>query len=182
MTAAARVVGRVADLSRTVGRRARLLRGKAVGDSADGWVEALIDGQTWPVADPTRRVKTGDALTVALQGNTRTLATNDTDVGTPAPSPTKIATTATNNTTVNSTVSSGAYAWTDGTQMGTYAADIAAVTRSLAGDINQLRADVAALKNALNGNATLANTGGGRTNQLMDAIATKGIITTPPGA
>ena len=49
---------------------------------------------------------------------------------------------------INSTASSGQYSWTDGTQMGTYVNEMSGTTRNLAGELNELRDDVQALRDA----------------------------------
>ena len=53
----------------------------------------------------------------------------------------------------NTVASSGAYDWTDGTQVAQYARDIATVTRALAADLNSLRATNNALVAIVNAQA-----------------------------
>ena len=115
--------------------------GVAAAAGVSGRVQVTVGPATWMCVDlPSRPARAGDTLLVTTS-NSPTVVRNLTREKNPPTAPAK--------TSINTTASSGAYSWTDGTQLGTYANDIAAVTRALAGDINENRADLQDLRDEI---------------------------------
>ena len=117
----------------------------AATNAVDGIVMVQIGPDVWPALDLySKPASAGDTLTVEDAGNSLTVVRNITREKNPPVAP--------GTNTPDTTVSSGCYDWTDDTQLGAYAQDIAETTRALAADINRLRTsyqDLSAKYNAL---------------------------------
>lgn len=135
------------------GQQDRTRRGTAAAASSGGTVLAMIGGRTWSCTDlPNRPAAEGDTLIIRETVNGREVLRNITREKNPPLAPA--------NTAINTTVSYGQYAWTDGSQMGTFVNELATISRAQAADINQLRADVRALQTELAALKTALKTAG----------------------
>lgn len=112
--------------------------GTAVAPAAAGMVQVQVGPAVWLCTDlPSRPATAGDTVAVRT-GNAPAVTRNLTREKNP---PSSGAT--------DMTVSSGQYAWTDGTQMGTYVNELSAISRAQAADMNRLRTSVQQIQTAL---------------------------------
>ena len=182
MTGTERVAARLVS-----GQTSREVPGQAVSAGDGTHVQVQIGVQVWTATDlPKRPAAVGDMLTIRERQGSRQVVRNLTREANPptAPSDASVSgSSASGSTGATGITSSGCYAWTDGTQLGNYARDIAASTRGLAADLNShddMLADHAGLINDLIGTvsdqkndiATLKNT----INALMTQLKTAGVI------
>ena len=130
-------------------------------DASDGThVQVQLGAQVVVCTDlPKRPAAKGDKLSVRWKGNSGAVLRNYTREANPPAAPSNASvsgSSASGSTGATGITSSGCYAWTDGTQLGNYARDIAASTRGLAADLNShddMLADHAGLINDLIGTA-----------------------------
>lgn len=162
-------------------------QGVTVGAPVDGVVQVEAAGVRLPVEVPgslRRTVQDGQQVTYSARGSKRVVEAILTPLSLPTISALPgTASGSSADADTEGTTSSGAYDWTDGSQLGTYAADIAEVTRYLAGDINTLRqvlnwhaGDINANRDAINALITGHNAMRNVLDQLVTGLREQGFI------
>ena len=182
MTGTERVAARLVS-----GQTSREVPGQAVSAGDGTHVQVQIGVQVWTATDlPKRPAAVGDMLTIRERQGSRQVVRNLTREANPPAAPSNASvsgSSASGSTGATGITSSGCYAWTDGTQLGNYARDVAASTRGLASDLNShddmlaehadLIGDLtSASEDHADDIATLENT----LNALMTQLKTAGVI------
>lgn len=152
---------------------------QTVTSPAAGWVQVDSAGAIYPARVPgslRKTVTAGQTVRVSKSGSVRTVTEIITDL--PAPAVSNVPGQSNVDPEVNTTVSDGCYDWSDGSgsPRDVYNRDIAAYTRGLAGDINEIRddldvaaGDIVRLRNTVNALRTTVE-------QLRAALADQGHI------
>lgn len=134
---------------------------QTVTSPAAGWVQVDSAGAIYPARVPgslRKTVTAGQTVRVSKSGSVRTVTEIITDL--PAPAVSNVPGQSNVDPEVNTTVSVGCYDWSDGSgsPRDVYDRDIAAYTRGLAGDVNEIRddldvaaGDIVSLKITVNG-------------------------------
>lgn len=120
-------------------------QGRVVRVVSPGYVEVDMGGKVHTVKVPGSLPGVRADVDVRVQVQENTMVVDS--ITSAIPVPTVI------DGSTNTVASSGAYDWTDGSQLAQYARDIATVTRALAADINSLRATNNALVAIVNAQA-----------------------------
>ena len=172
-----REVGRMIRAAATTGAT-RYVNGVTTAAPANGRISVDIGDQVIPATIPGsfRAALAADQnVRLAVQGTVYVVDSVLSPLPTPAVS--SVPSDADTSGASDSTVSSGAYDWTDGTQMGTYARDIAASTRGIAGNLNTLRSVVLSIRDTLNDLVSTVNDLKTAVAEIRAALKDQGHIT-----